>query len=279
MVSPWRCPVWLAEVASSAFSSLRCRPRSERSSSAAPSGCRPWDTGCGLRPRVRDALLLTLTAAAGSVDAVSYLGLGRVLTANMTGNLVLLGIAIGQGQLAGSLRSIVAFAGFVIGFSLGVRLTQGFPSPSGGGQGGGGALWPRSVSPALLAELALLLGLFAGWELTGDRPAPVALDILTVVSAGAMGMQTAAARRIGVAGVTTTFVTGMLTGLIAALVTAGGSGRSEWTLWAATLACLVIGAAAGAAVFTAWRPGAPLVAVLLVGTVLVAATWSTRRRD
>ncbi|HEX9094501.1 MAG TPA: hypothetical protein VF990_00190 [Candidatus Dormibacteraeota bacterium] len=48
-------------------------------------------------------------------------------------------------------------------------------------------------------------------------------------------------------------------------MTAGGSGRSQWTLWAATLACLVIGAAAGAAVFIAWRPGAPLVAVLLVG--------------
>jgi uncharacterized membrane protein YoaK (UPF0700 family) len=44
-----------------------------------------------LQPRVRDGLLLTLTAAAGSADAVSYLGLGRVFTANMTGNLVLLG--------------------------------------------------------------------------------------------------------------------------------------------------------------------------------------------
>ena len=39
-----------------------------------------------------------LTAAAGSTDAISYLGLGRVFTANMTGNLVLLGVAIGQGQ-------------------------------------------------------------------------------------------------------------------------------------------------------------------------------------
>jgi uncharacterized membrane protein YoaK (UPF0700 family) len=199
----------------------------------------------------------------------------------MTGNLVLLGIAIGQGQLAGSLRSVIAFAGFVIGFSLGVRLTQGFPFLSGGGQSVGGAtpLWPRSASLALLAELALLLGLFAGWELTGVRQAPVALDILIAFSAGAMGMQTAAARRIGVVGVTTTFVTGMLTGLLAALVTAGGSGRSEWTLWAATLAGLVIGAAAGAAVFIAWRPGAPLVAILLVGSVLVAATGLTRRSD
>jgi hypothetical protein len=75
--------------------------------------------------------------------------------------------------------------------------------------------------------------------------------------------------------VTTTFVTGMLTSLIAELAT-GGPGRSHSTLWVATLGCLVIGAAAGAAVFIAWRPGAPLVAALLVGTVLAAATWLTR---
>jgi len=222
-----------------------------------------------LRPRVRDALLLTLTAATGSVDAVSYLGLGRVFTANMTGNLVLLGIAIGQGQLAGSFRAVIAFAGFVIGVLVGVRVTT---------RAEVAMVWPRSASLALLAELGLLLGLVAGWEIAGARPAPAALDILIALSAGAMGMQTAAARRLGVLGVTTTFVTGMLTGLIAALVMAG-AGRSQLALWAATLAGLVIGAAVGAAVFTVWRPGAPLVALLLVASVLGAATWLTRPVD
>jgi uncharacterized membrane protein YfcA len=77
--------------------------------------------------------------------------------------------------------------------------------------------------------------------------------------------------------VTTTFVTGMLTGLIAELA-ALRPGRSHWTLWAATLGCMVIGAAAGAAVFFAWRPGAPLVASLLVASVIAAATW-LRRTD
>src|SRR5258708_12881364 len=76
-----------------------------------------------------------------------------------------------------------------------------------------------------------------------------------------MGMQTAAARRLGVAGVTTTFVTGMLTNLIAELG-AVASGRSHWRIWVATLACMVIGAAAGAALFIAWRPGAPFVPLL-----------------
>ena len=198
---------------------------------------------------------------------MSYLGLGRVFTANMTGNLVLLGIAIGQGQLAGSLRAVIAFAGFAIGVVVGVRITARTEAAT---------VWPHTTTLALLAEWGLLLGLLAGWEITGVRPAPVALDTLIALSAGAMGMQTAAARRLGVLGVTTTFVTGMLTGLIAALVTAG-SGRSQLALWAATLGGLVIGAAVGAAVFTVWRPGAPLVALLLVGSVLGAASWLTRR--
>jgi uncharacterized membrane protein YoaK (UPF0700 family) len=222
-----------------------------------------------LRPRVRDALLLILTAAAGSADAVSYLGLGRVFTANMTGNLVLLGIAIGQSQLEGSVRSVIAFAGFVVGVLVGVRVTA-TTEPT--------AVWPRSATLALAGELGLLLALLAGWEITGDRPAALALDILIALSAGAMGMQTAAARRIGVPGVTTTFVTGMLTGLIAELA-AVGPGRSHWTIWATTLAGMVIGAALGAAAFIAWRPAAPLVAMLLVGMVIAGATWLTRPGD
>jgi uncharacterized membrane protein YoaK (UPF0700 family) len=222
-----------------------------------------------LRPRVRDALLLTLTAAAGSADAVSYLGLGRVFTANMTGNLVLLGIAIGQGQLAGSIRSVIAFAAFVVALLVGVRVTP---------RSGPAAVWPRTATLALVGELALLLGLLAGWEITGDRPEALALDILIALSAGAMGMQTAAARRLGVAGVTTTFVTGMLTNLIAELG-AEAPGRSHWRIWVATLACMVIGAALGAAAFIAWRPGAPLVAMLLVGIVIAGATWLTRPGD
>src|SRR2546430_5437584 len=44
--------------------------------------------------------LLVLTFTTGLVDAVSYLGLGRVFTANMTGNIVFLGFGIaGSGRL------------------------------------------------------------------------------------------------------------------------------------------------------------------------------------
>ena len=56
----------------------------------------------------RDAMVLVLTWAASGVDAISYLGLGHVFTANMTGNAVLLGLAVGQGQGLAALRSIIA---------------------------------------------------------------------------------------------------------------------------------------------------------------------------
>jgi uncharacterized membrane protein YoaK (UPF0700 family) len=91
-----------------------------------------------------------------------------------------------------------------------------------------------------------------------------------------MGMQTAAARRLSVAGVTTTFVTETLSSLIAELASVG----PDWARsrrCAATLACVVIGAAAGAALFVAWRPGAPFVAMLLVGIVTALAIWLMRR--
>jgi uncharacterized membrane protein YoaK (UPF0700 family) len=219
-----------------------------------------------LRPRVRNGLLLTLTVAAGSADAVSYLGLGRVFTANMTGNLVLLGVAIGQGQVAGSLRSVIAFAGFSIGVLVGARATERSKDD---------AVWPASVTLLLVAEFILLVAFAVGWEIFGDRTASLALDVLIALSGGAMGMQTAAARRLSVAGVTTTFVTGTLTSLITELASVG----PDWTRskrWAATIACIVIGAAAGAALFVVWRPGAPLVAMLLVGVVTSLAFGLTR---
>lgn len=70
-------------------------------------------------PQGRDSMVLVLTWAASGVDAISYLGLGHVFTANMTGNAVLLGLAIGQGQGLAALRSIIALAGFVMGAALG----------------------------------------------------------------------------------------------------------------------------------------------------------------
>jgi uncharacterized membrane protein YoaK (UPF0700 family) len=59
--------------------------------------------------------LLVLTFTTGLVDAVSYLGLGRVFTANMTGNIVFLGFGIaGSGGLA-VVAPLVSLGSFLLG--------------------------------------------------------------------------------------------------------------------------------------------------------------------
>ena len=64
-------------------------------------------------------MVVLLSVTAGCVDAVSYLGLGHIFTANMTGNTVLLGLSLGQAHWQAALRSGVALVGFIVGFPSG----------------------------------------------------------------------------------------------------------------------------------------------------------------
>ena len=157
----------------------------------------------------RESMLLFLTCAAGSVDAISYLGLGHVFTAMMTGNTVLLGLALGQGHALAALRSVLALGGFGGGVAMGAMIVR-----RGRRQGA----WPPAVTGALALEEGLL-GIFAlTWYLTGAARGEAAVDGLIVLSGLAMGIQSAAVQRLGVPGVMTTYITGTLTNLVADLV-------------------------------------------------------------
>ncbi|HYY69542.1 MAG TPA: YoaK family protein [Terriglobales bacterium] len=152
----------------------------------------------------RDAMVLVLTWAASAVDAISYLGLGHVFTANMTGNTVLLGLAIGQGQGLAALRSIIALLGFVIGVALSAVLLETTP---------GHGEWPISITRAVLAE-GVVLGVFtATWHLRIHGG--VTLHALIVLSAIAMGIQSGAMRHLKVPGIATTYITGTITSAVA----------------------------------------------------------------
>src|SRR5438046_2192558 len=71
-------------------------------------------------------LLLMLTFTTGVVDAVSYLGLGRVFTANMTGNIVFLGFGIaGSGGLP-VVAPLISLGAFLLGAAGGGMLAQRF---------------------------------------------------------------------------------------------------------------------------------------------------------
>jgi uncharacterized membrane protein YoaK (UPF0700 family) len=156
--------------------------------------------------RTRDSLLLALSFAAGYVDALSYLGLNRVLTANMTGNTVLLAIGLAQLDTDAAIRSSVALAGFLGGAAVGAWMVERDRSEEP---------WPRVVTLALTVEAVILCVFAAGWQWVGDTPAPLPLAILIVLSALAMGVQSAAVRRLEVSGIATTYITGTLTQLVA----------------------------------------------------------------
>src|SRR5580698_4556425 len=71
------------------------------------------------------AILVVMTAVTGIVDAVSYLALGHVFTANMTGNLVLLGFAFAGASGLSISRSAAALIFFGAGAVLGGRMAFG----------------------------------------------------------------------------------------------------------------------------------------------------------
>src|SRR5271169_2593421 len=68
--------------------------------------------------------LTVLTVVSGSVDAVSYLGLGHVFTANMTGNVVLLGFAVARAPGLSVARSLTSLVAFLSGAVVGGRLAS-----------------------------------------------------------------------------------------------------------------------------------------------------------
>jgi uncharacterized membrane protein YoaK (UPF0700 family) len=72
--------------------------------------------------RILPLLLYLFTAVTGLIDAVSYIALGHIFTANMTGNIVLLGFALAGVPGLSALRSLTAFTAFFVGALIGGRL-------------------------------------------------------------------------------------------------------------------------------------------------------------
>jgi uncharacterized membrane protein YoaK (UPF0700 family) len=153
---------------------------------------------------VRDAMLVMLSLAAGCVDAVGYLGLGQIFVANMTGNTVLLGLALGQAKGQAALRAVVALAGFIVGVAVGAAIV---------GPGRERSAWSPVVTAALALELVVLVAFAVGWFLAEAEPAGLTVYPLIVLPSLAMGVQSAAVRRLGIPGVATTYITGTLTDL------------------------------------------------------------------
>lgn len=218
--------------------------------------------GSGTPPRTRDALLIGLTFVAGIVDAVSYLGLGQIFTANMTGNIVFLAIAVGTASSLTALRSVDALIGFCLGAMLAGRVFGRASEPG---------VWGPRVTAVLAGEIALMGAFAAGWVGTGGRPGGDFLYALVALSSLGMGMQNAAARHMSVPGLTTTVVTTALTGIMAEFAALGISGPTHRRAIVAVVA-LFSGAAVGAALVLLARPWPPVLTVASL-TVIVAIAF------
>ena len=208
-------------------------------------------------------MLLVLTCAAGLVDAISYLEMGHVFTAMMTGNTVLLALAIGQGEVMAALRSTLALLTFSVGAAGGAMLLR---------RGRARGEWPPIVTATLTLE-AVALGVFAVmWHVKGPMaPTGVLTVVLIALSGLAMGIQAAAVRHLGVPGVASTYITGTLTSLMAELVT--GAASRHLRLLASVFLVYGAGALIGAVLqarsssLLAWLPFVCVVAVVVSGLV------------
>ena len=185
-----------------------------------------------------------------------------VFTAVMTGNIVLLGLAIGQGAFRNALRSLVALAAYAGGVLAAARLVGATPRDS---------VWSAYATRALAIEWALHAAFFGGWILTDARPDGLAAASLIAVSGVAMGIQAATARTLAPS-MSTTYVTGTLTALVSELSALGALGPDARRR-AAIVVALGLGAVCGALVLVSAAVFAPALPVIVVGAVvLVAAT-------
>jgi uncharacterized membrane protein YoaK (UPF0700 family) len=205
----------------------------------------------------RDALLVLLTLTTGAVDASCFLQLGNVFSSVITGNLVLLGLSAATLTASLAIHSGVALASYTAGVLAG--------APIAARRATGAGPWPPSVTLTLLAEFAVLAAFSAGWERAGPHPAGTAQLLLIAGLAVAMGIQSAAVRQLG--GMSTTYLTGTLTAVVADLVTRDrqpGLARSIGVLLAIVAGALIGGLVAGHA--PAWLPAViliPLAAVVI----------------
>ncbi len=164
-------------------------------------------SGAGVRARRTTGLAGALMWIAGLVDAVGFILLSRVFTANMSGNAIHFGMEWGHGQWSRGATRIVAIAAFFAGGMVAEVLHEAGRRRS----------WPsRGLAATLVAEGVILVAFVAaaavclGWD-AGRSANGSALFGLIALGAAAMGAQNASLRRAGRIRIHTTHITGELT--------------------------------------------------------------------
>jgi uncharacterized membrane protein YoaK (UPF0700 family) len=212
------------------------------------------------RPSPLPWLLLLLSITTGLVDAISVLGLGKVFTANMTGNIVFLGFAAVGTPGFRPLSYLVAIAAFLIGALIAGRI----------GKAHAGRPLRRWLLTAALIEAGLLwiAAIVAiGFDIALQAPGR-SLYAIIALTALAMGFRNATIRQLKVPDLTTTVLTLTLTGLAADSGLAGGD-NPNWARRIGSVAAIFLGAAIGALLV---MHGGLTVPLALAGLLILAGT-------
>jgi uncharacterized membrane protein YoaK (UPF0700 family) len=227
---------------------------------------------------IRDWLLVALSFATGTYEAICFLTFGKVFTAAQTGNLVLLGIGVaGTHQPAGPnpVTVLISLAGFAAGAALAMPILKAFDGDREIEDKDIFQVWSRRVSIALAIALALQVGFLVVW-MTAASPANLAY-ILIALSALAMGLQMNAIRSLHVPGVSTTAFTAGYIDLASGLTTWSLTAHSARRL-AASMICMAAGAFFGDWMLGHAHAYAPAVPVFVTAAVVVIASVALKPR-
>jgi len=205
-------------------------------------------------------LLLLLSVTTGLVDAISVLGLGKVFTANMTGNIVFLGFAASGAPGFKVAPYVFAIASFMVGALIAGRV----------GRHHAGLPLRRWLLTAASVEAILLwiaAGVATGFDGVTQAPDSSVYIIITLTGL-AMGFRNATIRQLKVPDLTTTVLTLTITGLAADSSAAGGA-NPNWARRIGSVAAIFLGAAIGAYLVIHGGLVAPLI---LAGGLIFAGT-------
>src|SRR5712691_9485104 len=149
-------------------------------------------------------LLVAMTLVTGLVDAFSYLVLGHVFVANMTGNVVFLAFALAGASVFSVPASLSALGAFSIGALAGGRLGTLVSAHRG-----------HLLAVATTFQAGLLAASVVVAAAAGAPGSGAARYVLIGLLGLAMGTQNAAVRKLGVPDLTTTVLTLTITGVFA----------------------------------------------------------------
>src|SRR5467141_4101290 len=215
-----------------------------------------------VEPKVRDLLLNALTVSSGAVDAISFLALGKVFSAFMTGNIAFLGLRVAGASAPGGVAILVSMATFAAGVYVSTRIVK--PSEGSG-------MWSQRVTLALGISLIAHIVFLTIWFATNGQPSVNVAHVLLGLWGFAMGMQSAAVRTLHVGGVFTTAATATVIFLVGD-VTNWSATVVERRRLAGVLISLFVGATAGGLLLVHAHILAPVLPFLVtVAAVAIAA--------